>query len=744
MMKKQPIINYGAVGLFIVFGMLFFVLFGRFASIQITGEAHGEILADITEQKYNQKRVLEARRGSIFDQNGEVIAEEAAAYTLVAILDETMTTDPDKPKHVIDPEKTAKALAKYIKMPETDILSTLKKPGRFQVEFGKAGKNISHQTKKEIEKLKLPGITFPRDTVRFYPNGIFSSHLVGFVEEKTDESGKIQKVGTLGIEQNLDSQLTGKNGSIQYQSDIWGFLLPNSQQKVVPAQNGNDVYLTLDKKIQTFLEDALNKVDAEYKPKKMIAIVADPKTGDILAMGQRPSFHPKTREGISQSWHNEAIEISFEPGSTMKIFTLAAAIEEKVFNPSAPFKSGSYKVAPNIRAIHDHNYVGWGTISYLEGVQRSSNVAFAKLANEELGFEKFKEYLTKFGFGNPTGIDLPNETSGTILFNYPLEKITTSFGQGTTLTPIQQIQAATAIANDGKMMKPHVVKKIVDPDNNQLIHERKPEVISEPISAATAKQVRDILESVVSSPNGTGNRYQIEGYSVAGKTGTAQIPGSDGKYLTGAKNYIFSFLGMAPQDDPKLIVYVAVQQPEIDSYFNGSIPVSMIFNPVMKNSLQYLNIEPTEVKEALSLKLPSVTGKTAGDAKKTLESMGLEVVLLGNGNKVMDQLPTEGTIILEGEKVVLKTDGKLQVPDLTGWSLRDSIKVAKLASLQLNAVGKGFVVKQNIQSGGLVKEGDYLILDFETPLQQFQKDQLKSDPESTTNEDETIEIEVKD
>jgi penicillin-binding protein 2B len=745
MMKKQPIINYGAVGLFIVFGMLFFVLFGRFASIQITGEVHGETLSEISKQKYNQKRVLEAKRGTIYDQNGEVIAEEAAAYTLVAILDETMTSDPKKPRHVVDPEKTAKVLAKYIKMPEAEILSTLKKPGRFQVEFGKAGKNISHQTKKEIEGLKLPGITFPRDSVRFYPNGIFSSHLVGFVEEKVDEEGKIQKVGTLGIEQNLDKQLTGKNGSIQYQSDLWGFLLPNGEQNVVPAQNGNDIFLTLDKKIQTFLEDALNKVDQEYKPKKMIAIVADPKTGDILAMGQRPSFHPKTREGISQSWHNEAIEISFEPGSTMKIFTLAAAIEEKVFSPNEPFKSGSYKVAPNIRAIHDHNYVGWGTISYLEGVQRSSNVAFAKLANEKLGFERFREYLTKFGFGQPTGIDLPHETSGTVLYNYPLEKITTSFGQGSTLTPIQQIQAATAIANDGKMMKPHVVRKIVDTDTNKVIHERDPQVVSQPISASTAKEVRDILESVVSSPNGTGNRYQIEGYSVAGKTGTAQIPGSDGKYLTGAKNYIFSFLGMAPKDDPKLIVYVAVQQPEIDSYFNGSIPVSMIFNPVMKNSLQYLNIEPTQAKKVLSLTLPSVEGKTPEEAKKSLETLGLEAVLLGKGNKVTDQLPQEGTLVLEGEKIILKTDGKMHIPDLTGWSLRDSIKVANLASLQLNALGKGFVVKQNIKSGGQVKQGDFLILDFETPLQQYQKENkgnLESD--SITNEEELLEVEVKD
>lgn len=743
MIKKQPNINVGAVVLFIIFGLLFFVLICRYAFIQITGEVAGKVLADVTEQKYNRERVIEAKRGTIYDKNGEVIAEEAAAYSLVAILDETMTTDPDDPKHVVDPEKTAKALANFIDLPESEILNTLKKPGRFQVEFGKAGKDISHQTKKAIEKLKLPGITFPRDTVRFYPNGIFASHLVGFVEEKEDAEGKVKEVGTLGIEQNLDAQLTGKNGNIQYQSDIWGFLLPDGEKDVVPAQNGHNVYLTIDKKIQTFLEDAMNKVNEEYKPKKMIAIVADPKTGDILAMGQRPSFHPKTRKGINDSWHNEAIETSFEPGSTMKIFTLAAAIEEKVFNPNEWYNSGSYKVAPNIRAIHDHNFVGWGSITYLEGVQRSSNVAFAKLANEKLGFDRFREYLTKFGFDQKTGIDLPNETSGTILFNYPLEKITTSFGQGSTLTPIQQIQAATAIANNGKMMKPHVVRKVVGADNKEVVVDRKAEVIGEPVSASTAKQVRDILETVVSSPNGTGNRYQIDGYSVAGKTGTAQIAGPNGKYLTGAQNYIFSFLGMAPKDDPKLIVYVAVQQPEIDNYFNGSIPVSMIFNSVMKNSLQYMNIEPMKSKKAASIELPKVSKKNTEEVKKNLESKGLEVVLLGNGTEIIDQLPKEGSKVLEGEKIVLRTDGKLTLPNMTGWSLRDSIKVANLASLKLNPIGKGFVVKQNIPPNTKVKEGEYLILDFATPLEQFQKEE-SAKKASEASDDDNLEIEVKD
>ncbi|MEH6995425.1 penicillin-binding protein [Neobacillus drentensis] len=715
MNKKQPYMNFGAAGLFVLFGLLFFILLLRYFSIQFTGEVGSQPLAAKAQQKYSRTGNLEAVRGVIYDKNGEVVSEDTTSYTLIAILDKKMTTNSKKPNHVTDPEKTARELAKFIEMEESEIYSILTKD-QFQVEFGKAGRDISHQTKKEIEALKLPGITFKRDSKRFYPNGIFASHLVGYADRIDEKDGTYNYVGKMGIEQTLNKELTGKDGKINYESDLWGYLLPNGEQKVTPAENGNDVYLTIDKKIQTFLEDAMNKVVEEYNPKKIIAIVADPKTGEILAMGQRPSFHPKTKEGIDNSWHNEAIESSFEPGSTMKIFTLAAAIEENKFNPNELFQSGSYRVTSKDKPIHDHNRSGWGTISYLEGVQRSSNVAFAKLANEKLGFEKFREYLTKFGLDRPTGIDLPNETSGKIQFTWPIEKATTAYGQGTAITPIQQIQAATAIANKGKMMKPHVVDKIVNHDTGKVIRDTTPEVVDTPISAETAKEVLDILETVVTNEEtGTGNRYQIDGYSVAGKTGTASIPDPKGGYLGGQEDYIFSFLGMAPADNPKLIVYVAVQQPEIEHYSMGSIPVSMVFNPVMKNSLQYLNIQPSQQEKATTTKLGEFEGQTVTETLKKLEKQKLEVVVLGKGTKVSGQLPAAGTNVLEGEKIILQTDGELNVPDFTGWSLRDVMKVAKISGVKLNSTGSGYVVKQSLKEGAFLRKEDFLIVDLKTP-----------------------------
>jgi penicillin-binding protein 2B len=725
MNKKQPYMNVGAAILFGFFGLLFFVLIFRYFSIQISGEVDGQPLAAKAQEKYSREGNLTALRGDIFDRNGGVIAEDTNAYTIIAILDKKMTTNPKKPQHVKNLDKTARELSKYLEMDESEIYSILskgKKSKKFQVEFGKSGRDITNQTKKKIEDLKLPGITFIRDSKRFYPNGVFASHLVGYADRIEQKDKTIKSIGKMGIEKILNDELTGKNGKVNFESDLWGYILPDGKEKISPAQNGNDVYLTIDQKIQTFLEDAMNKVDKEYKPEKIIAIVADPKTGEILAMGQRPTFHPKTKEGIDKGWHNEAIETSFEPGSTMKIFTLAAAVQEKVFHPNETYQSGSYQVTNKDKAIHDHNYSGWGTISYLEGVQRSSNVAFAKIAKEKLGFEKFREYLTKFGFDKPTGIDLPDETSGKIQFTYPIEKITTAYGQGTAITPIQQIQAATAIANDGKMIKPHVVKKIVNHDTGETIKSNSPEVVSTPISKETAKQVRDILETVVTSPNGTGGRYKIDGYSVAGKTGTANIPGPNGRYLQGADNYMFSFLGMAPKDDPKLIVYVAVQQPDLDGTGMGALPVSGIFNPVMKNSLQYLNIKPSKSQKAQLNKLSDFIGKSADETEKELKAKGIESVVIGKGVKVVRQLPASGTTVLEGEKVIIQTDGEKLAPNMIGWSLRDVMKVANIAGLKLNSKGQGYVAQQNIKPKTIMRNGDFLIVDLKTPEEQWNLD----------------------
>ncbi|MBM7692368.1 penicillin-binding protein 2B [Peribacillus deserti] len=726
MQTKQKNISTGAVFLFFIFGLLFFVLAGRFLFIQVTGEAGGTALSRKLETKYLRQDILEARRGSIVDRNGEAIAEDTVSYKLTAILDRSVTSSLKNPKHVVDPKKTAEKLSKYIEMDEDEIFKLLNKKGVFQVEFGTAGKDITHQTKNEIESLKLPGIMFQRESKRFYPNGVFSSHLIGFTENKFNAKTKqTDSMGSMGLEKTMEKYLKETDGIVKYDSDRWGFLLPNSKERITAPKDGSTVSVTLDKKIQTFLEDSLNTVQMKYNPKKMIAIVANPKTGEILAMSQRPTFHPKSREGLENGWQNLALEDSFEPGSTMKVFTLAASVQENVFNPNELYKSGTYKVNKS-GVIRDHNGgQGWGTISYLEGLQRSSNVAFAKLAMEKLGEDKFRNYLTKFGFDKPTGIDLPYEATGKILYKWPIEKVTTAFGQGTAITPIQQVQAASAIANDGKMMKPFVIKEVADPVTKKVIKETKPTVVSQPISAETAKKVRDYLGTVVTAENGTGKRYKINGYDVAGKTGTAQMPGPDGKYLQGNQNYVFSFLGMAPKNDPKLVMYVAVQQPEVEYYADGGIPVSMIFNTVMRNSLQYLNIEPSKTETKKAEAIEDFTEKDIKSSAEELKSRGYQVTTLGTGTQIIDQNPKPGTKLLEGERIILRSEGQLTAPNMKGWSLRDAMKLAKIGSIPLQTVGNGYVVKQNIKAGNKLSDKDYLIVQMKTP-----EDTQKKEPET--------------
>lgn len=722
MPKKNSNISTGAAILIVIFALLFFVLTGRFFYIQATGKAEGQALAEIAQKKYTRETTIEGQRGTIYDRNGEAIAHDTGAYTVVAILDPDQTKDKDKPKHVVDTEKTAKELAPLLNMKEEELQSLLDKgvkKGSFQVELGPGGRDINNTTKQKIEKLNLPGITFLRDAKRFYPNGVFASHILGYAQ-KNDE-GKI--VGKMGIEQVYDKQLTEEDGKVLYQAGQNGIKLPDPKESIVPPKNGDNIYLTLDEKIQTFVEDALTNAQKEYDPDNIMAVVANPKTGEILAMSTRPTFNPNVRD--ITNYRNPIIEDSFELGSTMKIFTLAAAIEEGVYNGEDIYQSGAYKVSEKDAPIRDHNGGnGWGPITFNEGIRRSSNVAIAILANEKLGTETLFNYLKDFGFMKKTGIDLPGEASSKLISKYPRDRVTTAFGQGSAFTPIQQIQAATAIANDGKMMKPYVIEKVVDGTTNKVKKETKPEVVGKPISKETADEVLDILESVVSEDDGTGKAYAIEGYDVAGKTGTAQIPNPNGGgYLRGYGKNLFSFIGFAPAKDPELVVYVAVQNPKLTPQESGSAPISMIFNPVMKNSLQALGVKPKETDEekqkqkstSSEIKLDNYEGKSISDVTKELEAKGLKPVIVGEGKSINDQFPKADHTVISGEKVFLQTTGTPTMPNIIGWSHRDVIRFTEFMNVKVSALDSGFVVTQSIKPGKAVKEGSYLVVELEPP-----------------------------
>lgn len=735
MKKKRFRFQWGAFLLLIFYGGLFFLLFSRMFMLQVTGEVEGQELAARAAAKYSKESAISASRGKIYDTNGQVIAEDTLSYRLIAVVNEQATTDEKKPRHVVDAEKTAKILAEYIPMDEEKIYKQLtrvnnkgKKP--YQVEFGSAGRGISHETMSKIKAEKLPGIVFINDLKRYYPNGIFASHLIGFALKEENKDRTFTTKGKMGLELTYNKELTGKDGKVEYETDAFHYLLPSSEKMVTPAKNGDDIYLTLDKTIQSFLEEAMTAVEKEYNPESMTAIVADPKTGKILGMSQRPTFNPDTREGNNMKWLNEAIEETIEPGSTMKTFTLASAIDTDTWPPNATYMSGQYRVLD--RVIKDHNKVGWGPISYLEGFQRSSNTAMAHLL-KLIGEDVFFDYLDRFGFGKKTGIDLPNEASGTLLSKYPVERVTTTFGQGSTVTPIQLIQAMTAIANDGKMMQPYVIDRIVDPSTGKTIKKHEPIVKGQPVSADTAKQVREILASTLTAKYGTAKDYLLDEYDVAGKTGTAQIPkpNGNGKYFE--NEYLYSFLGMAPADNPQLIMYVSVKRPKLKQRELGSVPVSKVFNPVMLNSLKYLNVNPEDVKHVDDTKIQDYTGQSAEAIQVELANDGLKPVIVGSGGKIIDQYPKGPQKLVKGNFVFLKTEGNITLPDFTNWSLRNVLAFKTMANLEMEVVGEGFVASQSVSAGTVISDSSPIVVKLKTPAESFKQD-VETPPEGETTE----------
>ncbi|MCP3026213.1 penicillin-binding protein [Halobacillus sp. A5] len=708
---KSSNTHKGAAILILLFSTIFLVITGRFLYIQSTAEIEGVNLNEWAEEARTSSYSLDADRGNIYDKNGMLLAYDRPTYKIYAVVDPEYSRSEEEPEHVTNPEETASVLAPLLNMEESNIeerITEAQEEGRFQVEFGSDGRNLSQEQKEEIEDQELPGVDFEEESKRYYPNGTFASHIIGFAR---NEDGHI--TGVSGVEQQMEDYLREEKGEISYERDKYGTKLLNPNEVLQEPDDGEDVHLSIDQKIQTFLEDAMATVDEQYEPEKIMAAVMDPKTGEVVALGNRPSYNPNDL-GEVDNWYNDIIADSFEPGSTMKMFTWASAIEDGVYNGDDTFESGSYEVSGT--TIRDHNREGWGDISYDEGFERSSNVAAAKLGYEMVGPEKYRKYLSDFHLDQKSGIDLPNEGEGSILYDYPIEQVTTAFGQGTTTTPLQLMTAATAIANDGKMMRPYTLSKVTSSENGEIINEKEPEVIDEPISADTASKMRDLLGRVVSGENGTGAPFELNDYSLGGKTGTAQIPKEGGGYLTGKENHIFSFLGMAPVEDPELLMYVAVKQPKLDDTETGSEPVSYILKSVMENSLHYLDINPdqNDDQEVEEIEMKDYEGEKTSEAEEELKENFNKVTVIGDGDEVTAALPEGGTNQLSDQRVLLVTD-EPKMPDITGWSLRDVQKLAEHFDLQIEAMGDGYVDQQSIKEGSEIKEEGYLVVELSTP-----------------------------
>lgn len=720
-MKQNRRVNMVTNIYMVLFLAVFLVIAGRFFYIQITGKVHNVSLAQLAEQRRTVSYTLPAERGQIYDSSGMQLAYDRPSFKLYAIVDDNFTLNEKDPQHVLDIDGTAEKLAPILGVEPSQVKETLQKGKdneRFQVEFGNAGKDLSQKTKEEIEELELPGLNFEQEAIRYYPNGTFASHIIGFARRDLDqEDDDSQIYGVTGIEKEMDELLQGKDGKISYERDGYLNKLLYPNETIVEPENGVKIYLTLEQKVQTLLEDMLTQVDEDYEPERITAVILNAKNGEVVAMSSRPSFDLNHPVDV-QNWYNDVISTPFEPGSTVKPFTWAAAIDAGVYDGEEKYKSGRYQINPIVDPIHDHNNgKGWGSISFDEGFVRSSNVAASRLVWEKIGPDDYLEYLKRFDFDKPSDIDLPNEVSGQILYNWPIEKITTSFGQGSTLTPIQQVKAATAFTNGGEMLQPYVIKKIEDSKTGEVIESNSREVVDKPISEEAADKVLELMKDVVNSEEGTGKMYQLEDYTVAGKTGTAETPNPDGPgYLKGKENSIYSFLGMAPAEDPELIMYVSVSKPKLSMNEQGHSPVAHIFTNVMQNGLRYLNIAPDIESEQLFkvVNMPEVVGKNTEKMTEQLKNEGLKVTVIGDGNRIDSSNIREGEEIFSNDHVFLVTD-KPKMPNIKGWSLREVLQLSHLLDLQIETVGEGYVSIQSIEKGSPIKPGDYLGVELKLP-----------------------------
>lgn len=679
----------------------FFVAIIKVCAIAFKQNIDGLNLTEFANSRNTEKINLYAKRGTIYDINGDELAQSVNSYTLIAYLSESRTTDPDHPYHVVDKEKTATELAPLLDYSEEYILNLLNSKGLYQVNL-KGG--ITTILKEQIESLDLPGLDFIESTKRWYPMGDFASYVVGYATK--DDDGKT--TGKLGIESYFNDELTGVDGYIEYQKDAYGYRMPQHDPITVESESGNDIYLTIDNKIQMFLEKGIKELSDKYDMEWLTFTIMDANTGAIVATSSIPSFDPNERN--IESYLTPLTSLAYEPGSTMKIFSFMSAIENGKYDGNALYQSGTLSVEDAL--IKDFNGVGWGKITFDQGFANSSNVAATHLALA-LGRDALKKTYQDLGFGTKTGIELPGEVSGDIDFYYKTELATASFGHGITTTPIQNLQALSVITNDGSIIKPYIVDHIVN-ENGDIIYQGGREEIRKVVSKETALKVKDLMYKAVYDGVTDARNFKPNNVTLVGKTGTAQIPSPNGGYLTGYYDYVKSFAGIFPYEEPKYIFYVSTKQ--LVGSFNE---VAKISKKMVEEIAKYKNITNAveELDKSKVVLLDNLISSNVSETEEKLKKAGLTPIIIGNGKYVINQYPLKGNKVQYGSKVFLKTNGiEYKMPDTKGWSSADIISFCNIIGLKYKLNDYGYVVSTNIEVGSVIDLNIVLEIDLSKEL----------------------------
>ena len=660
---------------------LFCVIIGRLIYLNLSPTIDGINLSKFAKNRNTTKETLYATRGTIYDKNDEVLAETVDSYTVIAYLDSSRSKNSKKPKHVVDKRETAKKLAPLINMTEEKIYGLLDQSGLYQVELGPGGRGLTELQKEQIEKLKLPGIDFIASSKRYYPNLDFASYVLGYVT--SDEEGNT--IGEMGIESKYNDELTGVNGSVTYEQDASGYRLVNIPEIRIEKEDGYDIYLTIDSNVQLMTERALNNEFKNSGGEWAIFVVAEAKTGKIIASATKPSFDPNQKN--ITNYLNPLLSSSFEPGSTMKTYTYMATMEKGNYNGNATYMSGTMKLSDY--TIKDWNGWGWGEITYDYGYTQSSNIGVANLMQHYLTGDELAAYLRKLGFGEKTGIELQGEVPGQIKFKYDIEVANASFGQGIMTTPIQHIKALTAISNDGYLLNPTIVEKIVDPNTNKIVYEAKKQKGTKVASIETVKHIKDLMNLVVNG-TGTGTDFHLDGYDIIGKTGTAEVYNDyTGNYYSSYEHSIRSFAGMYPKDNPKYVFYIAFKD------INSSIPMSNAVKSLIQDLEAYYNLTNIRTNTKQYVKIENYLNKNINEVKNILNVNGIQYEVIGDGDKVINQYPFAGSLV--NGKLLLMTNGNFTENNLTGLSSKTINHYCKMINIPCNIKGTGYVTNYNYQ-----------------------------------------------
>ncbi|MFV8827051.1 stage V sporulation protein D [Alkalihalobacterium sp. APHAB7] len=607
----------------------------------------GNWLTERAEDSWSRDIPFEAKRGEILDRNDEILATNVSAPSILVV-----------PRQVKEPAETAEKLANVLNMDRKKAYELITKSAS-SVRINPEGRKISKDKANEVRALDLPGVYVAEDSKRHYPNGRFLAHVLGFAG--------IDNQGLTGLELTYDEHLSGKKGHVSFFSDAKGKRLPDLADEYTPPVDGLNLKLTIDSKVQTIIERELDIAEATYNPDGAIAIAMDPNTGEILGMSSRPHYNPENFREVPPEIYNQnkPVWMQYEPGSTFKIITIAAALEEgevdlhkETFNDPGFIEVSGHRLRCWKKGGHGHQ-------TFLEVVQNSCNPGFVVLG-ERLGKDRLFDYIEKFGFGQKTGIDLQGEGKG-ILFNRdrvgPLELATTAFGQGVSVTPIQQVAAVSAAINGGYLYQPFIAKEWIDPVTGQVVSSQAPILKRRVISGDTSKEIRHALESVVAL--GTGKGAFVDGYRVGGKTGTAQ-KAKDGRYLE--NNHIVSFIGMAPADNPEIVVYVAIDNPKGTVQFGGVVAAPIV-GKIIGDSLAAMGVkkrtDQIEKEKAWNdepiIETPDLVGLSIREINQAYYDLKIDAS--GSGSKVLAQAPEPGVKVKAGSTIRLYMGDKSDTTD---------------------------------------------------------------------------------